>query len=384
MASKDNPNQVISKILLAAGITLLVGAVLALTVSGSLWRAYATTRLLLDLSTLSAPVPDRRTRPMIRTPVTYEVQNRTYRADVYRPLEEPLAGLILIPGVGPKGKDDPRLIDFAAILARARFVVLVPDLVRLRKLQLRASATREIMDAIFYMSSAPSLVPNGDVGIVAISVAAGPAIRAALQPEVRERVRFILAIGGYYDLLTTLTFSTTGYFRHEGEWHHQEPNELGKWVFVLSNIEELTSRSDRQIFGAIAQRKLDNQPLELDSLASRLSPEGQALHQFISNTDPRQAKALFAQLPEKVKYEIQALSPSEGNLSQMLASVILVHGLDDPIIPYTESIALARALPKRSKLFLVKGLVHVSLKPSLVDYWRLWRALYTLLAERDG
>ncbi len=365
-------------------VVALVATVLVLAVIGSPRRAYEATRLLLDLSTPATPTSEHRTRPMMRAPLTYEIAGRSYRADVYRPLATPLAALILIPGVGVTGKDDPRLVVFAATLARARFVVLVPDLVRLRKLQVRASVTQEIVDAVLYMASSPGLAPNGNVGIAAISVAAGPAIMAALRPEARQHVRFILAIGGYYDLLTTLTFSMTGYFQDEGEWRYQEPNQLGKWVFALSNIEELTNRSDRQIFEAIAERRMNNEPVEFDGLASRLSPEGLSIHRFITNTDPQQAKALFAQLPPKVKYEIRALSPSKGDLSQMLAHVILVHGLDDPIVPYTESIALARALtPQRSELFLVKGLMHVSLKPSLGDYWRLWRAVYALLTERD-
>lgn len=363
---------------------LLAATVLVLAVTGSPWRSYEATRLLLDLSKLGSPVSEHRELPLMRASLTYEVNNRSYSADIYRPLEEPSAGLILLHGAAPTGKDDPRLVNLAAILARARFVVLLPDLVRLRKLQLRASATQEIADAIRYMVSSPSLTPNGTVGIAAISVAAGPAIRAALKPEARERVRFILAIGGYYDLLTTLTFSTTGYFLDEGRWRWQEPNELGKWVFVLSNIEELTNRTDREIFEAIADRKRRNEPIEIEGFVSRLSPEGLAIHRFITNTDPEQATTLFAQLPPKVKYEVRALSPSKGDLSQMQAQVILVHGLDDPIVPYTESIQLARALgPHQSKLVLIKGLVHAHLKPSLLDHWRLWRAVYAVLAARD-
>lgn len=375
--------RIISKTRLVIAI-VLVAAVLALAVIGSPWRTYAAIRLLLDLSTLATPVSERRTPPMMRAPVTYEVEDRAYRGDVYRPLEEPLAGLILLHGAAPTGKDDPRLVDFAATFARARFVVLVPDLVRLRKLQLRTGATQEIVDTVLHMVSSPSLAPNGNVGIVTLSVAGGPAVMAALQPEIRERLGFILAIGAYYDLLTTLTYSTTGYFRDDTQWYHREPNDYGKWVLVLSNVEALADRSDRQILATMARRKLANQEAELDGLAARLSPEGRTLYQFIGNTDPAQARRLFAHLPANIKSEIEALSPSKKDLSAMLAQVILVHGLDDPIIPYAESIALADALPPdKVNLFLVNGLFHVDLKPTLKDYWRLWRAIYALLTQRD-
>ncbi|NIO43329.1 MAG: hypothetical protein GTO41_26160 [Burkholderiales bacterium] len=252
----------------SAIIALVLAAIVLVALTGSPWRSYEATRLLLDLSKLGSPVSEHRELPIMRAPLTYGVNNRSYSADIYRPLEEPSAGLILLHGAAPTGKDDPRLVNLAAILARARFVVLVPDLVRLRKLQLRASATQEIVDAVRYMVSSRGLMPNSNVGIVAISVAAGPAVRAALEPEARERVRFILAIGGYYDLLATLTFSTTGYFRDEKKWRQQEPNEMGKWIFVLSNIEELTSRTDRKIFEMIAERQRRNEPIEVDLCAA--------------------------------------------------------------------------------------------------------------------
>ncbi|MGK2927051.1 MAG: hypothetical protein ACSLE2_15665, partial [Lysobacterales bacterium] len=66
------------------------------------------------------------------------------------------------------------------------------------------------------------------------------------------------------------------------------------------------------------------------------------------------------------------------------ADFILVHGLDDDIIPYTESVSLADALPPgRSRLFLLEGLHHVDRELRGLDAWRLWRALRALLAQRD-
>lgn len=363
---------------------VLTAAVLALLVTGSPQRAYEALHLLLDVAAVSPSVSGGKTPAMMRAPVTYEIAGRSYRGDVYRPLTPPRAGIVLLHGAAPLGKDDPHLVDFAAALANAHFVVFVPDLVDLRKLKLRATAAREVMDAVLYMLSASSLVPEQRVGIVALSVAAGPAVMAALQPEIRDRLRFILAVGGYYDMLATLTFATTGYFQSDGQQHYREPNDYGKWVLVRSNVDKLTNPSDHRILTAIARHKLTNKQAQLDTMVARLSPEGRILYRFITNSDPERAATLFAQLPAEVKSEIQALSLSNKDLSGIQAQVILVHGLDDPIIPYTESIALAGALSRdRARLFLVNGLFHIDLKPTLMDYWRLWRATYALLVERD-
>ena len=51
--------------------------------------------------------------------------------DIYLPAD-PRAALLLIPGVTPDGRDDPRLVAFAGALARHGFLVFTPELPGLR------------------------------------------------------------------------------------------------------------------------------------------------------------------------------------------------------------------------------------------------------------
>ena len=363
-------------------VLLLLAAAIAVAVAtGTAGRAYETVGLLVDLSRLGQP-GTRTTQAMMRAPLSYEVDGHHYQADVYRPLAAPRMAVVLLPGASPKGKDDPRLVEFAAWLASARFVVLVPDIARLRHLELRADIIPEVVDTLRYVSETANLAPQGKTGIVALSVATGPALLATLEPQIRDRVAFVLSIGGYYDLFTTLTFSITGYFKADGQWQHRPPDDLGKWVFVLSNADALSNRSDRALLAQMAKRRLADQDPSV--LAPRLGREGQEVYRFITNTDPEKSQALFARLPPAIIAEAKALSPSTRDLSTLHAHVILVHGRDDSIIPYTESVALARALPSdRRTLVLVNGLYHVDLKPSFADSWRLGRVIYAVLAQRD-
>ncbi len=353
---------------------------LALYASGVTPRAIEAGNLLVELAALNRPGGVR--LPMMRAPLPFEVEGRRYQADVYRSLEAPRMGVVLLPGAARAGKDDPRLVEFAAWLASAGFVVLVPDVERLRQLQLRADIIDRVVDALRHMTSSPELAPHGRVGLVALSVAAGPALLAALAPEVRDRVAFVLLIGGYHDLLATLTFSITGYFQADGQWQQREPKDLGKWVFVLSNADRVRDENDRRLLMEMARLRVEERDPSV--LAPRLGAEGQNVYRFVSNRDPQKSAQLFAALPPAVTAEVEALSPSKRNLTPLRARVILVHGYDDAIIPYTESIALAQALPDdRVSLFLVDGLAHVDLTTGLLDAWRLWRLIYAVLGERD-
>jgi hypothetical protein len=86
-----------------------------------------------------------------------------------------------------------------------------------------------------------------------------------------------------------------------------------------------------------------------------------------------------------MRRDIAALDLANKDLSGIRAHAIVVHGRDDDIIPYTESVALAHALPpERTHLYVVGGLFHVNLRHvRLLDTWRLGRAIQELLAERS-
>ncbi len=268
-------------------------------------------------------------------------------------------------------------------LARARFNVLVPDLASLQSLQVNSGNIGQVAGAFSWLASRADLSPGNRVGIIAFSYGAGPAILAALEPALRHRVRFIMAVGAYYDLRQVLAFFTTGWFRAGGSWRHRTPNAFGKWVFVLSNAERLPYPPDRRILRVMARRKLQNLTAGVADLAGELSPSGRAVYDFIVNTDRNLAPRLIANLPESIEREIRSLNLADKDLRPLRARLILVHGYDDDIIPYSQSIELARAVtPGQARLFLANGLAHVDLEPGLLDKWRLWRAVDALLAQR--
>ncbi len=325
-----------------------------------------------------------RTPEPARRPLAYVIQGRSYQGDLYLPGESPLAGIVLAPGVAALGKDDPRLVAFATTLARARFLVLTPDLPNLRELRVRAEDAQVVADAFSYLLSRPEFPKHGRAGIGAFSYAVGPTVLAALKPEIRERVDFVLGVGGYYDLHQVVTFFTTGYFQAQGQWQYLEPNRYGKWVFVFGNVERLSSPRDRLTFQTIAERRLSDPLAQIDDLSRRLTPEGRTLLTLLENRDRLRTPTLINSLPVTIRADMEALNLARQDLSRLRAKLILLHGTDDAIIPYSESIALAAAVsPGQAELFLIDGLAHVDAQPFELDHRAMWRAIRALLKQRD-
>lgn len=321
-----------------------------------------------------------------RMPVAYRVEDRRREGDLYQPAEKASAAIVLVPGAAREGKDDPRLVALAVALARSRFVVLVPDLEAARALEIGAADAVEIADAVRHLGQrrAPA---EASVGLVAISYAVGPAILAALAPEAGRHVRFIVGVGGYYDAVAAITFITTGQYRLApgAPWLFRRPNEYGKWIFARGNADRLDDPADRRLLFEIAERKLDDPAADVSALAAQLGPEGDSVYRLLINTDPERTSELIDKLPTFLRREIEALDLRRHDLSVLDARLILLHGRDDAIIPYTESVALAHATAGRASLYVVDSLTHVDLAPSgLGDSLLLWQAAYLLLQERDS
>ncbi len=336
-----------------------------------------------DLAAGSAPTEFKEiTEAPSRRAINFSGEVQRYRADLYVPGPPPLAGLVLIPGAAEAGKDDPRLMAFARTLARARFLVLVPDIPSLRRLQVKPANIGQVADAVSYLASGKDFPPPERIGAGAFSYAVGPVLLAAQRPAVADEMDFVVGVGGYYDLEAVLTFATTGYYRQEGEWRYRRPNEYGKWVFVLSNLSRLSDADDRRALRLIAEWHLAGRPDPRPEVP--LKGEALRVYRFVSNDNPNRAPALMRRLPRPIREAIRELDLANKDLSSLEAHLILVHGRHDDIIPFTQSVRLAEALPeKQTELFLLRGLFHVNISAlSIFDRIPMARAVQALLEQR--
>lgn len=361
---------------LTLGILALAFALGACAPLGDAVDAFGLLRDLRAASAEPVAVSDRRE-------VTWTHRGEVLAADLYRP-REPLAALVLMPGLGRDGRRDARVVAFARALARAQFAVMVPDVPNFQAQRVSADDGALVADAVRDLVARPE--GKGPVGIAAVSYAVGPVVLAALEPDLAPRIDVIVAIGGYYDTTSVVTFFTTGYYRETAAepWRRGVPNAYGKWVFVLANAERLDDARDRVALAAMARRKLADLNADIGDLTAGLGPEGRAVVDLLANRDPERVPGLIAALPPAVRADLAGLSLAGRDLGALRADFILIHGRDDAIIPYTETEALARALPAaQAHVALLDSLAHADLGPGgLADGFRLWRAAYALMRAR--
>lgn len=305
-----------------------------------------------------------------RDGVPWSVDGRSDWGDLYTPADgDPVARLVMVPGLAQGGKDDPRVVAFAEGFARLGYAVLVPEVEGLRELRASPEDAVELADAVIHLSRTPigDLAP-GQTGIAAISYGVGPAILAALDPRAKSRVSFVLGIGGYADMIETVTYVTAGYERDEpnSPWREGKPNIYGRWAFVYANAQRVENESDRVALKAIAERKFAAPDAEISDLSSTLGPEGEAIFALLDNRDPTKVPELIAGLPQSIQDDLKGLDLKQHDLSRIEAQVLLVHGQDDTIIPVTQSRRLAELLPPgKAELFLPEHMMHIEFQQGL-------------------
>jgi pimeloyl-ACP methyl ester carboxylesterase len=281
--------------------------------------------------------------------------------------------------LAPEGKDDPRLSQAARLLARAGFRVAVPTIPGLTRLRLRPEDADAVVAAIQALASEDR---SRTVSLLGVSVGAGPALLAAADPRVADRVGAVLSLGGYASTVELLRYFLTGAYAYGGISGSEAPRLEAARLFLRANLDLLKEAEDR--------RALDAWLSEPDPTPPVLSsPEGKAVMRLVENRDPAQVDGLVQALPADLRQLLVRLSP-EHVVAQIPARLLLVHGRRDPAVPFTESLRLADAArgKKGTRLVVVGVVAHVEpgeARPAwgvtLRELWRLWALMLDFFAS---
>ena len=300
-----------------------------------------------------------------------------FAVDTYVDLDGYRGDLVLVPGFSPAGKDDARLAALAKTFARAGFQVHVPDLPGSRSLMVSMDDVEGLIATV-----EQRVAHNGEarpLGFAAVSYAAGPAIAAAADPRIADRVDYVVALGGYHDAVGVITYLTTGAHRQTGqtEWAWGEGNARAGWIFMAANAGRWPDLAERSILMEVARQKAEEPDRELGDLDSHLGADAMALIALFDNRDPDMVPALLQAVPPDILHSLVELSPATKDLSSLSGELLLVHGRDDTVVPYTQSLNLGDQVPD-TEIFLVTSFTHVD--PNNVD----WNGHVTMMMAVDA
>jgi pimeloyl-ACP methyl ester carboxylesterase len=258
--------------------------------------------------------------------------------------EGPWPAILFVNGTVPEGRAYPEVQNLARGLARAGYLVVVPDLPGLTTDQITEETVSSTAEAALAVADRPD-ARDGRVGLVGVSTGATLSLLAAQDPAVSERVSVVAGVAPYTDIRTVLNIATTDHYREGGEYVSYDAEPFLSYVIAKSLIAALPSGEDRDELRTELEEvdRLDSNPLAhlRDRPTGDLSPEARSVVELLANTDPERFDELYAALSPEIRAGMEELSPLAGD-ERITAPVELVSGDRDKYFPVSESFAIDR------------------------------------------
>ncbi|MBA3474487.1 MAG: alpha/beta hydrolase [Rubrobacter sp.] len=325
-------------------LAFLAGAVALAAIYWSWIDAQARAAVVLS-SVLETPVLTPAVEALTREPRVEDTVFAGKPALVAKPAGEgPWPAILFVNGTVPEGRAYPEVQNLARGLARAGYLVVVPDLPGLTTDEI----TEETVSSTAEMARAVADRPDardGRVGLVGVSTGATLSLLAAENPDVGERASVVAGVAPYTDIRTVLAIATTGQYRQGEEYVSYDADPFLSYVIASSLLAALSSGEDRDELRAELEEvdRLDPNPLAglRDRPTGDLSPEARSVVELLANTDPERFDELYAALSPEIRAGMEELSPLAGD-ERISAPVELVSGARDKYFPVSESFALGR------------------------------------------
>jgi len=296
---------------------------------------------------------------------TYERDGAVLEATVYRPPGfRHGAAWVLLHGLTVPGRQHESLVRFAQALAATNALVFVPDIPEWRDLRLATGvAVPSIRAAVHALAQRPDADP-GRVGLIGFSFGATQSLIAAADPDIATILNGVAAWGGYRDVHRLFRFGISGRHELDGREYTIDPDPYGHWIIGANYLPLVTGYED-QADVALALRTL-----ALEAGRRRVyawDPVYDPLKRELREGLPAPARQLFDIFAPPSGHPIRDVDHAAGMgdalaaaalraepmldpgpaLARLATPVLLAHGRDDRLVPFSESVRLGRELPAR-------------------------------------
>lgn len=283
--------------------------------------------------------------------------------------EGPWPVLFFVNGVVTEGRKLPEVRRVAEGLARAGYLVVVPDLPGLRWGEIRPETVRETVEVARAASELPG-ARDGRVGLVGVSTGATLALLAAEKGDVARHVSVVVGVAPYADVKTLLCIATTGYYQENGRLLSYEADPFLAGAVTQSLVSTLPPSEDREALLEELEEVDRLRPRFLTDLRG-MGAEARSVAELLANEDPRRFDELYAGLSDGVRANLEELSPLAGD-ERVNVPVELISGSHDKYFPLSETYAIGRIAPQ-ARITVSGALDHADLNPSFGDLPALLR-----------
>jgi pimeloyl-ACP methyl ester carboxylesterase len=315
---------------------------------------------------LDAPLLSRIVARFTPTPIVEALELAGVPVEIFRPPgERPRPAWIFVNGAHPLRRREPVVWRLAQGLARAGYLVVVPDVPGLGEGMI-TSRTVLATETVTRATCERSDVRGGRVALIGASTGAGLALLAASRADLSPRVTVVAAVAPFADLRKLTCLTTTGSYSDEGGFAPYEVTALHRQVVARSLVAALAEGRDRERLLAELSRVEEQGLNPLEELAQHADDTGEearAVLALLTNREPDRHADLYEALPVTVRSFIDELSPLRV-AHDIQAPIEVVVPPSDVYFPLAEAVSLGAALPN-ARLTVTRTLDHTRPTASL-------------------
>src|SRR5215210_5480021 len=250
-------------------VLALVVAVVVLVAAGWSWIDGQTRAVVVVSSVLETPVLTPAAEAVTEEPVVQDTVFAGRPALVAKPEGEgPWPALLFVNGTIREGRNYPPVQNLARGLARAGYLVVVPDLPGLTTDEITEETVSSTVEVARAVADRPD-ARDGRVGLIGVSTGATLSLLAAEDSNVSEHVSGVAGLAPYTDIRTVLSLATTGHYREGEEYVPYKADPFLSYVIARSMLAALPSGTDRDELRAELEEVDRSDPNPLSGLRVR-------------------------------------------------------------------------------------------------------------------
>ena len=314
---------------------------------------------------------------------TLDLPEGSIRARQYSPPGKNNApALVVLHGVHHLGIDEPRLIGFAKAMASCGIRVLTPELPGIKDYHVDRASVAVIGDSARWFAART----GGPVAVMGLSFSGGLALVAAADPSYRQSFRMVFAVGSQDAMEHVSDYYMTGRtMRPDGSIELLPAHEYGPLVLEYEHLDDYVPAGDVTAVRAVLREHLYEDKTAEQTALQALSPHQRAEVLDLMDARSEKTRLRLAGANKRYMQEMQQLSP-HGTLKTVTASVFLLHGAADNIIPASETLWMASELPKQTlrAALISPVLSHLDMdgaEPKLKDQMELLHFVASVMQE---
>ena len=259
--------------------------------------------------------------------------------------------IIIFPGASPYAENHPGMIMLGSSLRDAGYNVYLPRIPSLKNLILE----KENIDwfAHCYEQLAKHKIQlKNNIMIVGLSYGGASLLRATLDPRMQSpKPKSILSYGTYYSIDTALDFFISGMITYNNVEYKITPHEWGPIVLFYNFIDTIDIVYDKlRIKGILKHRIKDEHDLVKEKIKLLDNKdEQQLINNILSGNLTEEMKVMIQDMISTNNKLLSFISP-ENWITSIKDKVFIMHGANDSMVPFTESIYLDKHLENSTLL----------------------------------